>query len=99
VITEKASETRITRARGKREHTHGEQSRVLYLQSAAAAARGDVCRFAVEKLAPKTVGVAAGLDAPGKVPIQHHAAVIRAGAAGRVLIAIADIEDFEGRIG
>lgn len=63
------------------------------------ACRGDGGRFAVEQPAPKTIGVAARFGAAGEVAIQRHAAVSRAVAAGRVLIAITYIEDLEGRIG
>ena len=63
-----------------------------------ACCRGDG-RFAVEQSAPKTIGVAARFGTAGEVAIQRHAAVVRAVAAWRVLLAITDIEDLEGRIG
>ena len=63
-----------------------------------ACCRGDG-RFAVEQSAPKTIGVAARFGTAGEVAIQGHAAVVRAVAAWRVLLAITYIEDLEGRIG
>ena len=53
----------------------------------------------MEKLAPEAVGVAAGFGAAGEIVLRRHADVIETAAGGRVLIAVPEVEDLEGRIG
>ena len=52
----------------------------------------------MEELAPETVGVAAGFRAAGEMALGGHVAVIRAVAAGGVLVAVTNIEDLKSRI-
>jgi len=53
----------------------------------------------VEQLAPKTVGVATGFGAAGEIAFRGHGGVVDAASARQVLIAVAEVEDLESRIG
>jgi hypothetical protein len=53
----------------------------------------------MEELAPKAIGVAAGFGATGEMGVRGHVLVVASVASGRVLIAVAHVEDFESRIG
>src|SRR5437773_2579957 len=54
---------------------------------------------AVEQLAPETVGVASGFGAAGEVAVGSHGDVVEAATDGQVLIAVAEVEDLESRVG
>src|SRR5262245_7647215 len=53
----------------------------------------------MKQLAPQTVGVAPSLGAAGWMAVGRHVAIIRTVAAGRVLVAIADLENLKNRVG
>jgi hypothetical protein len=65
----------------------------------AAARAGDARSAPVQQLAPETIGVAAGLGAPGEVAFRRDGVVVGASARGQVLIAVPEVEDLEGRVG
>jgi hypothetical protein len=53
----------------------------------------------MKQLAPQTVGVSPRLGAAGWMAVGRHVAIIRTVAAGRVLVAIADLENLKNRVG
>ena len=53
----------------------------------------------MEELAPEPVGVATRLGAAGQVALGGHDLVVRSLATGGVLLAVAEVENLQGRVG
>src|SRR5262249_34648515 len=54
---------------------------------------------AVEELAPEPVGVATGFGAAGQVALGGHDLIVRSLATGGVLLAVAEVENLQSRVG
>src|SRR5262249_33823444 len=65
----------------------------------AATAGGRAPGAAMEQLAPQAVGVASGPRAPRRGAGGAHAGGVGPVAGGEVLIAVADVEDLQRRVG
>ena len=53
----------------------------------------------MKELAPEPVGVATGLGAAGQMALGGHDLVVRSLATGGVLIAVAEVENLQSRVG